>query len=338
MIIHEIICDICENEINSSIDSYGNITPDEGINFDGEDYCDDCMCDNLTQCDGCYNTFSNEDVRYSESRDASFCESCYPEYNFRELNGYHESPEELTPLGGDWSSPLLGLELEMENTEDTSYRGDLINAIVDITDEDVFFQRDGSLDNGVELITMPATLAYHMERMQWSSICDIAKEHGFRSHDTRTCGIHIHASRYALADNYEGRELVIAKLMIIIEKHWDHVVNFSRRDMSRIEQWAKKPSESFLETDTIEEIIEKSKYGEYDRYTALNLRNDNTIEFRFFRGTLNHNTLIASLQLVETLIKFCQNNDIAEIFKSSFREIIASDYDELNEYIQERGL
>ena len=78
-----------------------------------------------------------------------------------------------------------------------------------------------------------------------------------------------------------------------------YIVPFSRRNIETMERWAAKPSLSCMETETENEIMDKVKWYKSDgRYKAINLQNDNTIEFRLFRGTLKLNTFIASLQFV----------------------------------------
>ena len=49
---------------------------------------------------------------------------------------------------------------------------------------------------------------------------------------------------------------------------------------------------------TGKQILNKAKSNSCGRYTAVNLCNYSTIEFRMFRGTLKYNTFIAALQLV----------------------------------------
>ena len=51
-----------------------------------------------------------------------------------------------------------------------------------------------------------------------------------------------------------------------------------------------------------QEILDHAKKGGGGgRYSSVNLLNEDTIEFRIFRGTLKYNTLIATLQLVERI-------------------------------------
>ena len=43
-----------------------------------------------------------------------------------------------------------------------------------------------------------------------------------------------------------------------------------------------------------------------DRRLAVNFNNKNTVEFRLFRSTVDYDTLIATMELVEALILFCR--------------------------------
>ena len=75
-----------------------------------------------------------------------------------------------------------------------------------------------------------------------------------------------------------------------------NIVPFSRRKYELIQRWADKPSLDCGDYDTENEIVDKVKsYKAAGRYKAINLMNQETIEFRLFRGTLNLNTFISVL-------------------------------------------
>ncbi|NLT09280.1 MAG: zinc-binding protein, partial [Ruminococcus sp.] len=87
------------------------------------------------------------------------------------------------------------------------------------------------------------------------------------------------------------------------------------------------------------EILDKAKKGNNGRYAAVNLMNYSTIEFRLFRGTLKHNTLIAALELVNEICDLAMHlteDDIAKISWSEFVESIEAP--ELIQYLKERRL
>ena len=90
---------------------------------------------------------------------------------------------------------------------------------------------------------------------------------------------------------------------------------------------------------TEEKIMEKTKKRSCGRYTAVNLMNYSTIEFRLFRGTLKHNTLIAALELADNicdLALLCTDN---EMQKMSWSEFVSDITDpELIQYLKERNI
>jgi hypothetical protein len=87
-------------------------------------------------------------------------------------------------------------------------------------------------------------------------------------------------------------------------------------------------------------IIDKIKqFKSRGRYMAVNLENQNTIEFRLFKGTLNFNTFIASLQLVVEISRYAKRTDLKNIPTTKFRDIfISSEFEELKNYLKEREL
>ena len=59
----------------------------------------------------------------------------------------------------------------------------------------------------------------------------------------------------------------------------------------------------------------KAKYSSVaDRYTAVNLQPNNTIEFRIFNGTLNIMTLSKAIEFIHSLLSYCS--------QSSFKDIV----------------
>ena len=85
--------------------------------------------------------------------------------------------------------------------------------------------------------------------------------------------------------------------------------------------------------------MEKAKKGNYGRYAAVNLCNYHTVEFRLFRGTLKHNTLIAAIELVNRICDAAMYNTDENIAKLSWSEFVAGITEpELIQYLKERQL
>lgn len=71
----------------------------------------------------------------------------------------------------------------------------------------------------------------------------------------------------------------------------------------------------------------------------MNLMNYSTIEFRMFRGTLKHNTLIAALELVNDICDLAVSLTDEEMSKISWCDFVDTIKEpELIQYLKERRL
>ena len=85
--------------------------------------------------------------------------------------------------------------------------------------------------------------------------------------------------------------------------------------------------------------MEHAKKGRADRYTCVNITNEDTIEFRIFRGTLKYNTLIATLQMVNRICDLAIFLSVSEIRNLSWPTFVAGVTEpELIRYLKERRL
>ena len=77
------------------------------------------------------------------------------------------------------------------------------------------------------------------------------------------------------------------------------------------------------------------------RYVAVNLENENTVEFRLFRGTLRYNSFVAALQLVSVLCNLAvslSDEKLEQLEWADFVKKIPKEHTELIEYLKEKGL
>ena len=88
------------------------------------------------------------------------------------------------------------------------------------------------------------------------------------------------------------------------------------------------------------EILDKAKKScQGGRYTCINIRNTDTIEFRIFRGTLKYNTLIATLQLVNRICDVAFSMSDSELKNMSWTSFVESCTEpELIQYLKERNI
>lgn len=158
---------------------------------------------------------------------------------------------------------------------------------------------------------------------------------GYRSHQARTCGLHIHVNRTAFGEYEASQDACIARILYFFEKLWDELLKFSRRTPQQLDHWAAR----YGYKDRPKDILDHAKKGGQGRYACVNLENRNTIEFRMFRGTLKYNTLIATLQLVNRVcdVAICLSDD--EVQGLSWTSFVAGITEpELIQYLKERRL
>ena len=314
-------CTRCDRLIYDS-DSFG----DEYHNL-----CQHCYDNHYTHCHSCDALICNEDAYEFECED--YCSECYDDvrYENSSIKEYSYKPEPLF-YGAD--NLYLGIELEIDDGgKDSEYADDILY-IGNKSGEHIYIKSDGSLDDGFEIVSHPMTMEYH-KKYQWEDIFKKAVNLGYRSHQTSTCGLHIHVNRNAFGDNQMEQEEVISKILYFIEKHWNEVFQFSRRSTYNMNRWSAR----YGFEKTGKAILDKAKNGSNGRYVAVNLSNYHTIEFRLFRGTLKYNTFIATLQMVSKICDVALSMSECDIDSMSWSSFVSTIEDEeLIQYLKERRL
>ena len=317
-------CDRCGSTIFDS-DAFG----DEYTNL-----CQSCHDNFYTRCETCDALVHIDDCFHLNGYD--YCSDCYHDEvdKCRNIHDYNYKPEPI--FYGD-SSQYFGVELEIDGAgkDDDNAEKLLRIANSDDNSERLYIKGDGSLDDGLELISHPCSLDYHKNNMNWENIMKKAISLGYRSHQTSTCGLHIHVNRDSFGDSREEQDEVISRILYFVETHWNEMLKFSRRSEYSMNRWAAR----YGFEKTGREILDKAKKGSYGRYTAVNLCNYNTIEFRMFRGTLKYNTLIAALELVNAICDIAVGMSDEGLQKLSWSEFVAKLTEpDLIQYLKERKL
>ena len=351
----EYYCETCFNEVFTTCSDCGEIITrdDEAYYVDGGDYhvCQYCYDNYYSVCDDCENTFHQDDLHYNEDDECYYCSSCYGDHANSPISSYHTHKNHHEPIfhtengiqHDDSNNLFLGAEIEVDNG---NYREETAKEVIDIMNDFLYCEHDGSLNDGFEMITQPATLTFHKSIMnKYKEAFETLIRNGFRSHNTTTCGLHIHFNRsYLGANGSQEQEMAIVRLLYLTEKMWDDLSKFARRNLENC-RWAKKYNKDAQ--DVVKEIKENSYRNEIiagDRYMGVNLTNRTTIEFRIFKGTLKLNTYIASLQLVDLLVNLAKDNSISitDLQNYTFEKIIEiaidKNYSEMIQYLQERRM
>ena len=307
---------------------------DDVGNEDSGHLCQSCYDRYYNTCEECHRIICEEDAYY-EDDDRVLCYDCHRRHRSRySINDYSYKPDPIFYGGG----PLyMGVELEIDEGGESDNQARKLLEIANSDTERIYCKHDGSLNDGFEIVSHPMTLAYHMEKMPWQAVLDKAKQLDYRSHQAKTCGLHIHVNRTAFGDNIADQEAVIARILYFFEKHWEELLKFSRRTHRQMEQWANR----YGYRDSPSEILDHAKKGFRGfRYTAVNLTNSATVELRLFRGSLRFLTVVSALQLVERICSVAMCLSDEELKQMSWSTFVAGcgQYPELVQYLKERRI
>ena len=303
-----VVCDDCGETFQE-----GDVT-----NISGSLICDSCRDYNYTYSDYEDRYIHNDDVADALDRDGDPCtihrdngnfhwcdhrdtyvhddyESPDDDMSVRNIiHNYHSSRDRIQVVRDEWTERTgyyMGAELEVEcytvNRDEAAYR---IHEIVNPSGnygERMFFENDGSLNDGFEMITQPMSLPAMTETFRFLENPDAIA--GLRSHMTRTCGLHVHVSKRGLTN------LQINKIVAF--------VNDPRHEWL-IRAVARRYSTGFCN-------IKNKKMGSLhwrqdDRYEAINIQPRHTIEFRIFKGSLKYRSVMAALEFCHALVQFCR--------------------------------
>lgn len=304
-----------------------------------ERLCSHCFDAHYVRCIECDAVIHENDAHYCGGN--AYCDDCYDydedsdddEYQF--IADYSYKPN---PIFYGSGQPHYGVELEID------YGGKIDNHAAQIMDTGnegsiyIYCKSDGSLDDGFEIVSHPATLDYHLNMIRWDKIMEKARQLGYISHTAKTCGLHVHINRAALGETVEEQENTIGRIIYFFEKFWDNILCFSRRTEYQVQRWASRYG---CTLENPKETMKSAKSAGLGRYVAVNLENTFTVELRIFRGTLRYGTFAATLQFVDKLCHDAINlsdEQFQTMTWSGFINSISEDKKELLEYLKIRGL
>jgi hypothetical protein len=332
-------CETCLDEetfiCTNCADRFGN---EDNEGDDDTPLCGRCRDYHYSSCERCGDLVHNDNIHYADDdydTDDRYCYSCYEHY--RQNVCIHNYGYKPSPIFHGQGSRFMGVELEIDKGGKEEKQAKELYGIANGNGEHIYIKHDGSLNNGFEIVTHPMTLDYHRNQMPWKSLIERALELNYLSHDTDTCGLHVHINRDCFGEDPITQEIAISKVLYFVERFWRELLLFSRRTQAQLEQWAKRYGYEESPVD----ILCKAKRGN-GRYMCVNLENYATFEFRIFRGTLIYNTLIAALQLVDEICNIASSMTDDELIRVEWRDftrqIDTGKYPELIDYLNEKKL
>ena len=267
------------------------------------------------------------------------------------IYGYHSGPDlpKIASPEYDKRKPrvLLGMELEVENIESEGDENvdneeiakSIYKAVGKVVKNYMKCERDGSLDNGFEIITAPTGLDIHAKAL--AQLQHAAHRDQIHSHSTDTCGLHVHVCKAGMTTlhaaklqqfiNSEQNEALVRCVARRYQKGSSGYAKITQgedwlKHMGRIAgpayrnaREAKRDGWGNGRIDTTRLIGAEFVH---DRYSALNFRNDHTVEFRLFRGTLKFESIMACLEFAYACWFFSKEAPINGLTTEAFMKFI----------------
>lgn len=297
---HTFYCEPCGTSYSDRNDYY---------HVEGDTWCDDCTSRNAWYCEDC-----SEYVR-----DGNDCgcgndgngtpsvagRSC----NCRRVIHEYSCKPDLVFHGESKRGVYMGFELETQirggNLQEASQFADsaLATNKVAVIKHDASIGRDGY--DGFEIVTQPHSHLHYRENsdMLWDTINKLRTEYGARSWDTKSCGLHIHVSRAGFSSGAH-----MHRFISLVYSNAQHMMKFAGRksdyarfnDVFTFNEYD-QPVKSFKH-----KVGNPNKYHT-ERYSAVNTQNRDTLELRFFRGTMNTSTVLSALDLVQAMVEYTRD-------------------------------
>ena len=324
------VCDRCEERTG---DDYYYI---EGIE---ESWCDECAMDNSTYCENCdaryddrrvsFYTLNDTDetmCEYCASNNHSWCDDhnayysdeCY-ECGSDPRSSIHDYSYKPDPefIGKDRHDLYFGIEVE------TEVWGDLGEAARAIGMETSFYlKNDSSIGantkrRGFEVVSHPHTLDAWMspDNPMLRYLEDIRRNFTARSWDAESsCGLHIHISRAGFGSGAHTHRFLSLVYSNAIEmsklggRKGSSYAKFS--DVYKFDDYG-RPYRDFRDK------IHNNRMTE--RYSAVNTLNRETLELRWFQGTLKRDGILANIQLAHAMVEYTRYLTVAQVREGALR-------------------
>jgi hypothetical protein len=297
-------CEDCFMELFTTCDLCGIpvLIETTTIQRNGDAICPECYNRYYARCTWCGETIQTRHSLVVGYRDGRICQSCHEKIENATIKPYFYK-RDVKFYGNPKDNIHYGFEIEAEN-----YGMNINEDIADLINNDLFYCKgDGSLNNGFEVVSQPMSFEYinGIGRKKINSMLKKLRSNRMRSSMTNTCGMHVHISKKPISN------LSLYKILKLFYENENFIFKVSRRNMESFQDFSSLSDDQSL----TEKALSKRSY---DRYIAVNLMNENTIEIRIFKGTLKQSSFYANLEFCHAMIKYCEQESIMRVSPKNF--------------------
>jgi len=276
-------------------------------------YCPECYS-KLFICSRCGEAKVKAYENGVQIRKKIYCSDCWkkiypvhkysytPILNFNKVNSYDKD--------------FIGIELEIEFDEkdwDYYYKEEykllskiakkalLIKRYFRRNNFNLFYLKRDSSISGAELVSHPFTYNwFKRNKNKIKKLFTFLKKIGAVSYKYGRAGLHIHLSKDIFPLKTD-----LFKLFLFYNINYDNVVKIAQRAQNGYCRFSKYDLKDFVNFWNVR-VVNRDSFL-YDHHYAINFSKKNTIELRFFRGTLNFKVfcgIIDFIFAVKDFIKF----------------------------------
>lgn len=210
------------------------------------------------------------------------------DYTFRVESHLNFKTHKKTPTSDE---RYLGIEIEYQ--VDKTKQGILY--VGDKLKQHAMMKRDGSISNGFEIVSCPATYEVHMPfyKSFLDDLPDYIKPH-------LSCGMHVHINRRALTNMGAGK---FTEFMNRADNE-KFIYLMAGRGANNYQSRS-----NYVNIKTPFQVEKQRRVSDYvntNRYNVVNLYNKNTIELRIFASPKNYKEFTRRMQFVKAMVEYCQ--------------------------------
>lgn len=259
------------------------------------------------------------EIKYCETHNLYYCpyhgfgvDHTCPECGAEELGnpklslslfGYSTKAPDILGWKDSPNIKYSGVELEYELAKGVNH-ADALYEIYTKVKNHVICKRDGSLLNGVEIVTVPAKFEEHYKKFQ--PFFDSPHFEWF--HSKETTGMHVHVDRRKMGYLQVGK-----------------ILHFMRelKNKEFLKLLAGRESR-YAQLGTGEKIHEFAHGKQTNRYNAVNTQNEHTLEFRIFSTPTTFNKFCTNMEFCDALTLWSApaNSGIKEIEYGGFIQFV----------------
>ncbi len=235
-------------------------------------------------CDECAENRQSEDDYEDSSIIHNYSYKPYPHF----LRDYDVSSQ--------FPNLFFGAEIEVEMRRDyeyetTSTARSVFDSINGPSGNFAYLKHDGSLSNGFEIVTHPATFEWWVsdDNPILNGIAEYS--HKLRSYHSQNCGMHIHMSK-AEFSNYH-----LMRFLWFIHNRQEYVEFIAQRRSNNYARFSDSERNNVIK-------IAKAKYSNQGRFVAVNLENSETIELRVFKGNIRPKRILKNIEFCHALYAY----------------------------------